>query len=97
MLELFKNYFDIVLPHVIIYIWKFMVHILLKPGLENFEHCDCKEIQPVHSEGDQPRVFIGRNGAEAETPVLWPPHANSLKKTLMWEGLRAGREGDHRG
>src|SRR5574341_2202213 len=34
-----------------------------------------KEIQPVHSEGDQPWVFFGRNDAKAETPVLWPPHA----------------------
>ena len=38
---------------------------------------DCKEIQPVHSEGDQPCDFFGRNDAEAETPVLWPPHAKS--------------------
>ena len=36
---------------------------------------DCKEIQPVHSKGDQPWVFFGRNDAKAETPVLWPPHA----------------------
>ena len=36
---------------------------------------DCKEIQPIHSKGDQSWVFIGRNDAEAETPVLWPPHA----------------------
>ena len=36
---------------------------------------DCKEIQPVHSEGDQPWDFFGRNDAKAETPVLWPPHA----------------------
>ena len=36
---------------------------------------DCKEIQPVHSEGDQPWVFFGRNDAKA--PVLWPPHAKS--------------------
>ena len=38
---------------------------------------DCKEIQPVHSEGDQPWVFIGRTDVEAETPILWPPHAKS--------------------
>ena len=38
---------------------------------------DCKEIQPVHSEGDQPWDFFGRNDAKAETPVLWPPHAMS--------------------
>jgi len=36
---------------------------------------DCKEMQPVHSEGDQPWVFFGRNDAKAEIPVLWPPHA----------------------
>ena len=36
---------------------------------------DCKEVQPVHSEGDQPWDFFGRNDAKAETPVLWPPHA----------------------
>ena len=38
---------------------------------------DYKEIQPVHSEGDQPWDFFGRNDAEAETPVLWPPHVKS--------------------
>ena len=38
---------------------------------------DCKEIQPVHSEGDQPWDFFGRNDAKAETPILWPPHAKS--------------------
>ena len=38
---------------------------------------DCKEIQPFHSEGDQPWVFLGRNDAKAETPVLWPPSAKS--------------------
>ena len=34
---------------------------------------DCKEIHPVHSEGDQSWVFFGRNDAKAEIPVLWPP------------------------
>ena len=38
---------------------------------------DCKEIQPVHSEGDQPWDFFGRNDAQAETPVFWPPHVKS--------------------
>ena len=38
---------------------------------------DCKEIQPVHSKGDESWVFIGRTDAEAENPVLWPPHAKS--------------------
>ena len=44
----------------------------------------CKEIQPVHSE-DQPWDFFGRTDAEAETPILWPPHprVDSLEKTLM--------------
>ena len=35
------------------------------------------EIQPVHSKGDQSWVFLGRTDAEAETPILWPPHAKS--------------------
>ena len=39
---------------------------------------DCKEIQPVHSKGDQSWVIFGRNDAEAEIPVLWPPRAKSL-------------------
>ena len=38
---------------------------------------DCKEIQPVHSEGDPPWDFFGRNDAKAETPVLRPPHGKS--------------------
>ena len=37
----------------------------------------CKEIQPVHSEGDQSWVFIGRSDAEAETPILCPPYVKS--------------------
>ena len=47
--------------------------VVLEKTLES--PLDCKEIQPVHSEGDQPWVFFGRNDAKAETPVLWPPHA----------------------
>ena len=38
---------------------------------------NCKEIQPVHSNGDQSLVFIGRTDAEAETPILWPPDVKS--------------------
>ena len=38
---------------------------------------DCKEIQVVHSEGDQPWDFFGSNDAKAATPILWPPHAKS--------------------
>ena len=60
---------------------------------------NCKEIQPVHSEGDQPWDFFGGNDAKAETPVLWPPHAKSwlIGKDSCWEGLGAGGEGDDRG
>ena len=59
---------------------------------------DCKEIQPVHPKGNQSRVFIGRTGAEGETPVLWPPHAKSwlIEKTLMLEGIGARRRGRQR-
>ena len=46
---------------------------MLEKTLESL--LDCKEIQPVHPKGDQYWVFIGRTDAEAETPVLWPPHA----------------------
>ena len=54
---------------------------------------DCKEIQPVHSEGDQPWDFFGRNDAKAETPVLWPPmrRVDSLEKTLMLGGIGGRR------
>ena len=38
---------------------------------------DCKEIQPVHSKGDQSWVFIGGTDVEAETPILWPLDAKS--------------------
>ena len=46
-------------------------------GEDSWESLDSKEIQPVHSEGDQPWDVFGRNDAKAETPVLWPPHAKS--------------------
>ena len=49
---------------------------------------DCKEIQPVHPKGDQSWMFIGRTDAEAETPILWLPHA---KKTLMLGGIGGRR------
>ena len=55
---------------------------------------DCKEIQPVYSEGDQHWDFFGRNDAKAETPVLWPSHAkrvDSLEKTLMLGGIGGRR------
>ena len=50
---------------------------------------DCKEIQPVHSKGDEPWVFFGRNDANAETPVVWPPHAKSW---LIGKDSGAGRD-----
>ena len=50
---------------------------------------DCKEIQPVHSEGDQPWDFFRRNDAKAEAPVLWPPHAKSW---LIGKDSDAGRD-----
>ena len=49
---------------------------------------DCKEIQPVHPKGDQSWVFIGRTDADAETPILWPPH---VKSWLTGKDPDAGR------
>ena len=71
--------------------------MLLNCGLEKTleSPLDCKEIQPIHSKGDQSWVFIGRTDAEAETAILWPPHwrVDSLEKTLMlgWIGSRRRR------
>ena len=50
---------------------------------------DCEEIQPVHSEGDQPWDFFGGNDAKAETLVRWPPHAKSW---LIGKDSDAGRD-----
>ena len=50
---------------------------------------DCKEIQLVHSKGDQPWDFFGRNDTKAETPVLWPPRAKSW---LIGKYSDAGRD-----
>ena len=49
--------------------------MVLTKTLEN--PLDCKEIQPVHPKGYQSWVFVGRTDAEAETPILWPPHVKS--------------------
>ena len=49
---------------------------------------DCKEIQPVHPQGDQSWVFIGRTDAEAETPILWPP---DMKSWLIWKDPDSGK------
>ena len=50
---------------------------------------DCKEIQPVHSEGDQPWDFFGRTDTKAETPILWSPH---MKSGLIGKDPDAGRD-----
>ena len=50
---------------------------------------DCKEIQPVHPKGDQSWVFIGRNDAKAETPILWPPDSRNW---LIWKDPNAGND-----
>ena len=50
---------------------------------------DSKEIQPVHSKGDQSWVFFGRTDAKAETPILWPPDA---KNWLIWKDPDAGKD-----
>ena len=49
----------------------------------------CKEIQPVHSKGDQSWVFIGRTDVGAETPILWPP---DVKSWLIWKDPDAGKD-----
>jgi len=61
--------------------------VVLEKTLES--PVDCKEIQPVHSERDQPWDFFGRNDAKAETPVLWPLHA---KGWLIGKDSDAGRD-----
>ena len=61
--------------------------VVLEKTLES--PLDCKEIQPIHPKGDQSWVFIGRNDAEAETPILWPPHAKSW---LIRKDSDAGRD-----
>ena len=66
--------------------------VVLEKTLES--PLDCKEIQLVHPKGDQSWVFIGRNDAKAETPILWPPDAKSwlIGKTLMLGGRDWGQE-----
>ena len=66
--------------------WCFWI-VLLEKTLES--PLDCKEIQPVHSEGDQPWNFLGRTDAKAEAPVLWPPHAKSW---FIGQDSDAGRD-----
>ena len=61
--------------------------VVLEKTLES--PLDCKEIPPVHSEGDQPWDLFGGNDAKAETPVLWPPH---VKSWLIGKDSEAGRD-----
>ena len=61
--------------------------VVLEKTLES--PLDCKEIQPVYSKGDPSWVFIGRNDAKAETPILWPSHA---KSGLIGKNSDAGRD-----
>ena len=58
-------------------------------GKDSESPLDCKEIQPVHPKGDQSWVFTGRTDAEAETPILWPPHTKSW---LTGKDPDAGRD-----
>ena len=102
---------DITLPTKVLLVWMWELDCEEGWALKNwcfwtvvlektFESpLDCKEIQPVHSKGDQPWVFFGRNDAKAETPILGPPHAKSwlIGKDWCWEALRAGGEGGDRG
>ena len=60
---------------LILIIVKSSYYVVLEKTLES--PLDCKEIQPVHSKGDQPWVFTGRTDVEAETPILWPPDVKS--------------------
>ena len=50
---------------------------------------DSKEIQPVHTKGDQSWIFIGRTDAEAEAPILWPPDGKSW---LIWKDPDVGND-----
>ena len=61
--------------------------VVLEKTLES--PLDCKEIQPVHSEGDQSWLFIGRTDVEAETPILWPP---DVKSWLIGKDPDAGKD-----
>jgi len=61
--------------------------VVLEKTLES--PLDCKEIHPVHFEGNQPWDFFGRNDAKAATPVLWPPHAKSW---LIGKDCDTGRD-----
>ena len=66
--------------------------VVLEKTLES--PLDCKEIKLVNPKENQPWIFIGRTGAEAKTPILWPPDAKNwligkdpdFGKGWRWEG-----------
>ena len=58
-------------------------------GEDSWKSLGLRETQPIHSEGDQPWDFFGRNDAKAETPALWPPH---VKSWLIGKDSDAGRD-----
>ena len=64
------------------WVWSLGWEIPLEKGM-------AEQIQPVHPKGDQSWVFIGRTDAEAETPILWPPHSKSW---LIGRDPDAGRD-----
>ena len=80
-------YHEVMGPDAMILVFWMFWTVVLEKILES--PLDCKEIQPVHSKGDQPWVFFGRNEAKAETPVLWPPH---VKSWLIGKDSDAGRD-----
>ena len=68
-------------------------------GEDSWESLGLQEIQPVHPEGNQSCVFIGRTDAVAETPVLWPTHGKSWligKDPNSGRDWGAGGEGEDR-
>jgi len=66
--------------------WWFQI-LVLEKTLES--PLDCKEIKPVNPKGNQPWIFIGRTGAEAEAPILWPPDG---KSQLIGKDFDAGKD-----
>ena len=80
------------IPSTLVYVWDFLNYkfIYFIWRLITLQYCIGFAIhQPVHSKGDQPWVFFGRNDAKAETPVLWPPHA---KRWHIGKDSDAGRD-----
>ena len=67
----------------------FIFLLLLNTSTEFKSPLGCKDIQPVHSKGDQSGVFIGGTDVEDETPILWPP---DVKSWLIWKDSDAGKD-----